>query len=155
MAHGCKYFIVIWYGRTNISFNSEQMFNRGGSLCWFSLTLNRRLQRCAKIKCCNKADQSLNNKQTFQVSIHENADPDDKRYLLVMKGAPERILGRCNRILVKGEVEEMTQEWKDDFESAYLELGGLGERVLGEKTYNGLILLWSPCCNIRKAGSVF
>merc|ERR1719500_2156724 len=25
----------------------------------------------------------------------------------------------------------MTQEWKDAFESAYMELGGLGERVLG------------------------
>uniref|UniRef100_H2Z2K8 Potassium-transporting ATPase alpha chain 2 n=1 Tax=Ciona savignyi TaxID=51511 RepID=H2Z2K8_CIOSA len=68
---------------------------------------------------------------THYVSIHETEDPNDKRYLLVMKGAPERILDRCNRILNKGVAEEMTQEWKDDFESAYMELGGLGERVLG------------------------
>lgn len=68
----------------------------------------------------------------IQVSIHETEDPDDKRYLLVMKGAPERILQRCNRILNKGEVVELTDEWKDDFNTAYMELGGLGERVLGE-----------------------
>ena len=49
-----------------------------------------------------------------------------------MKGAPERILSRCNRILYKGEEEAMTEEWEDEFNSAYMELGGLGERVLGK-----------------------
>lgn len=77
----------------------------------------------------------------FQVSIHETADETDPRYLLVIKGAPERILDRCNRILNKGKAEEMTQEWKDDFEAAYLELGGLGERVLG-KCYDAI------CCSL-------
>ena len=48
-----------------------------------------------------------------------------------MKGAPERILGRCNRLLSKGEVLEMSDELRDEFNSAYMELGGLGERVLG------------------------
>nr|XP_018671061.1 sodium/potassium-transporting ATPase subunit alpha-3 [Ciona intestinalis] len=73
----------------------------------------------------------FNSMNKYQVSIHETEDPNDKRYLLVMKGAPERILDRCNRIMNKGAAETMTQEWKDDFESAYMELGGLGERVLG------------------------
>ena len=48
-----------------------------------------------------------------------------------MKGAPERILDRCGTILLDGEEKEMTDEWKDAFNTAYLELGGLGERVLG------------------------
>lgn len=35
------------------------------------------------------------------MSIHETQDGDD-RYLLVMKGAPERILERCVTIYVDG-----------------------------------------------------
>lgn len=48
-----------------------------------------------------------------------------------MKGAPERILDRCATMMLSGEEREMTQEWRDAFNQAYLELGGLGERVLG------------------------
>lgn len=36
----------------------------------------------------------FNSTNKYQVSIHETEDPEDKRYLLVMKGAPERILDR-------------------------------------------------------------
>merc|ERR1712038_48379 len=73
----------------------------------------------------------FNSTNKFQVSIHETSDPSDKRALLVMKGAPERILERCSSIIIDGTERPMTQEWKDAFESAYMELGGLGERVLG------------------------
>lgn len=66
------------------------------------------------------------------MSIHELAEPTDKGlYHLVMKGAPERILDRCSTIMINGEEKPMTEEWRDAFNSAYLELGGLGERVLG------------------------
>merc|ERR1712142_445019 len=68
---------------------------------------------------------------TYQLSIHETEDASDPRYLLVMKGAPERILDRCNKIMNKGEVVELTDELKEDFETAYMDLGGRGERVLG------------------------
>merc|ERR1712123_326496 len=73
----------------------------------------------------------FNSTNKFQVSIHETDDKDDPRYLLVMKGAPERILDRCSTILIDGKEEALTQEWTDRFNNAYLELGGLGERVLG------------------------
>ena len=73
------------------------------------------------------------------MSIHETEDPNDPRHLLVMKGAPERILDRCNRIMNKGKVEPMTDEWKADFEAAYAELGGLGERVLGKNTVHSSV----------------
>merc|ERR1711937_1106900 len=49
----------------------------------------------------------------------------------VMKGAPERILDRCSTIVVDGRELPMTEEWRNAFEAAYMELGGLGERVLG------------------------
>ena len=66
------------------------------------------------------------------MSIHETEDETDKRYLLVMKGAPERILDRCSTILINGEEKPLSEDWRDAFNQAYLELGGLGERVLGK-----------------------
>jgi sodium/potassium-transporting ATPase subunit alpha len=71
----------------------------------------------------------FNSSNKYQVSIHEQ---DGKPgYLLVMKGAPERILDLCTTIVVNGQEIELNQEWKDKFNNAYMELGGLGERVLG------------------------
>lgn len=48
-----------------------------------------------------------------------------------MKGAPERILDRCSTIMINGEERDLDDQLKEEFESAYVELGGLGERVLG------------------------
>merc|ERR1719295_645784 len=74
----------------------------------------------------------FNSTNKFQVSVHENGDdPSDKRYFLVMKGAPERILDRCSTIVVDGTERPLNDEWKDAFNTAYMSLGGLGERVLG------------------------
>lgn len=52
-----------------------------------------------------------------------------------MKGAPERILEKCSTIFVHGKEVAMTDEWKAAFNQAYLELGGLGERVLGNNLF--------------------
>merc|ERR1711887_442015 len=73
----------------------------------------------------------FNSTNKFQVSIHETSDPSDKRALLVMKGAPERILQRCSTIVIDGQERPLSEDWKNAFETAYMELGGLGERVLG------------------------
>ena len=77
------------------------------------------------------AEIPFNSTNKFQVSIHELDDPSERRQLLVMKGAPERILERCSTIVVDGVERPMNQEWKDAFNEAYMELGGMGERVLG------------------------
>lgn len=73
----------------------------------------------------------FNSTNKYQVSIHETQDKNDLRYLLVMKGAPERILERCSTIFMNGEEKPLDEEMKEAFNNAYLELGGLGERVLG------------------------
>lgn len=52
---------------------------------------------------------------------------------MVMKGAPERILDRCSTIFIGGKEKLLDEEMKEAFNNAYLELGGLGERVLGKK----------------------
>jgi sodium/potassium-transporting ATPase subunit alpha len=48
-----------------------------------------------------------------------------------MKGAPERILDRCSTIPIDGVDQEMDDKWRAAFNSSYMKLGGLGERVLG------------------------
>ncbi|VDN56256.1 unnamed protein product [Dracunculus medinensis] len=73
----------------------------------------------------------FNSTNKYQVSIHEIVENNSFYHLLVMKGAPERILDRCSTILTKGQELSLTAELKDEFNEAYLELGGLGERVLG------------------------
>jgi sodium/potassium-transporting ATPase subunit alpha len=71
----------------------------------------------------------FNSTNKYQVSIHES---ESKAYnLLVMKGAPERIIERCSTILVDGKEQPLTEQWMRDFNKAYLALGSLGERVLG------------------------
>jgi len=72
----------------------------------------------------------FNSTNKYQVSLHDYPEGDSV-HLLVMKGAPERILDRCSTIVVNGVEHQMTAEWKEKFETAYMELGGLGERVLG------------------------
>uniref|UniRef100_A0A8D3DLJ1 Sodium/potassium-transporting ATPase subunit alpha n=1 Tax=Scophthalmus maximus TaxID=52904 RepID=A0A8D3DLJ1_SCOMX len=73
----------------------------------------------------------FNSTNKFQLSVHELEDPLDLRYLLVMKGAPERILERCSTILIKGQELPLDEQWSEAFQTAYMDLGGLGERVLG------------------------
>ncbi|VDM39581.1 unnamed protein product [Toxocara canis] len=73
----------------------------------------------------------FNSTNKYQVSIHEVSDDGEFYHLLVMKGAPERILDRCSTIVTKGEVVSLTQPRRDEFNAAYLDLGGMGERVLG------------------------
>merc|ERR1712088_1269522 len=84
-----------------------------------------------KVRANNKkvCEIPFNSTNKYQVSVHEQAGQEG--YLLDMKGAPERILERCSTILVNGKELPMDDEWKARFESAYMELGGLGERVLG------------------------
>ncbi|XP_064651708.1 sodium/potassium-transporting ATPase subunit alpha-like [Lineus longissimus] len=95
--------------------------------------------KCAELSIGNVHDYRKKNKRIaqipfnstnkYEVSIHElESDP---RYIIVMKGAPERILDRCSTILLEGKEVELDEIWRHSFNEAYLELGGLGERVLG------------------------
>ncbi|XP_058885082.1 sodium/potassium-transporting ATPase subunit alpha-1-like [Acipenser ruthenus] len=91
---------------------------------------------CGSVKAMRDKNPKIeeipfNSTNKYQLSIHRNANPSESRYLLVMKGAPERILDRCATILIQGKEQPLDDEMKDAFQNAYLELGGMGERVLG------------------------
>ncbi|XP_029375823.1 LOW QUALITY PROTEIN: sodium/potassium-transporting ATPase subunit alpha-1-like [Echeneis naucrates] len=77
------------------------------------------------------AEIPFNSTNKYQLSIHKNSTPGETKHLLVMKGAPERILDRCSTIMIQGKEQPLDEEMKDAFQNAYVELGGLGERVLG------------------------
>lgn len=61
-------------------------------------------------------------------------EPNPKRkednLMVVMKGAPERILKRCSKILVQGEEREFDAEMRAEVNAANDSFGRLGERVL-------------------------
>uniref|UniRef100_A0A9J8AKE7 Sodium/potassium-transporting ATPase subunit alpha n=1 Tax=Cyprinus carpio carpio TaxID=630221 RepID=A0A9J8AKE7_CYPCA len=82
------------------------------------------------------AEIPFNSTNKYQLSIHKNPNSSESKHLLVMKGAPERILDRCSSILIQGKEQLLDDEMKDSFQNAYVELGGLGERVLGFCHFN-------------------
>uniref|UniRef100_A0A8D0AMS6 Sodium/potassium-transporting ATPase subunit alpha n=1 Tax=Sander lucioperca TaxID=283035 RepID=A0A8D0AMS6_SANLU len=94
------------------------------------------LLKCIELSCGSVRAMRDRNKKVAEIPFNSTnkyqvKDPNDNRYLLVMKGAPERILDRCTTILVQGKEQPMDEELKEAFQNAYMELGGLGERVLG------------------------
>ncbi|XP_041958765.1 sodium/potassium-transporting ATPase subunit alpha-1-like isoform X1 [Alosa sapidissima] len=77
------------------------------------------------------AEIPFNSTNKYQLSIHVNPDTLESKHLLVMKGAPEKILERCSTILIEGKEQRLDEEMRAAFNNAYMELGGRGERVLG------------------------
>jgi sodium/potassium-transporting ATPase subunit alpha len=55
---------------------------------------------------------------------------DDDNLMIIMKGAPERILSRCNKILIRGEERDFDDAARKEVNDANDTLGKLGERVL-------------------------
>ncbi|XP_063075881.1 sodium/potassium-transporting ATPase subunit alpha-2 [Engraulis encrasicolus] len=90
---------------------------------------------CGSVRAMRDANRKVveipfNSTNKYQLSIHE-IEEIPNGHLLVMKGAPERILDRCSSIMIQGMNVPMDDDWRDAFQNAYMELGGLGERVLG------------------------
>nr|CAD7266652.1 unnamed protein product [Timema shepardi] len=73
----------------------------------------------------------FNSSNKYHVSIHESGKLNENGHVLMMKGAPERILEVCSTIFVNGKDYPLDTEYRKHFDDAYAELGGIGERVLG------------------------
>merc|ERR1712142_669920 len=93
--------------------------------CTEILTKGKTLEMRDTMKKVHEVPFNSTNK--YQLSIHEV----DGQHVMVMKGAPERILERCSYIVNKGKVDKLTEAWAKNFDNAYMTLGGMGERVLG------------------------
>lgn len=53
----------------------------------------------------------------------KNPDTAEDNLMVVMKGAPERVLRRCNKILINGEEMPLTPEEIEDVEMANTRFG--------------------------------
>ncbi|KAF0989681.1 hypothetical protein HZS_7469 [Henneguya salminicola] len=61
--------------------------------------------------------------------VHENLETGE--YLISMKGAPERIINKCTKIMINNQILNINEQWTLEFEKSYKTLGEMGERVLG------------------------
>ncbi|XP_054549519.1 sodium/potassium-transporting ATPase subunit alpha-4 isoform X2 [Talpa occidentalis] len=76
------------------------------------------------------AEIPFNSTNKYQLSIHLRED-SSQAHVLLMKGAPEKILEFCTSYLLHGQEYPMDDEMMEAFHNVYLQLGGLGQRVLG------------------------
>lgn len=85
------------------------------------------------VRANNKAIASIpfNSMNKYSASIHLQDNEWDKNRQLFMKGAPERIVNRCDFIMINGEKVAMTAEHIANFEEASKSMMQGGERVLG------------------------
>jgi sodium/potassium-transporting ATPase subunit alpha len=74
----------------------------------------------------------FNSDTKWHMSIHKKAHANGSLTLFI-KGAPERVLLLCNRILtgVDGECADLTEAYKNAYNETYEQMAGLGQRVLG------------------------
>nr|CAI99406.1 P-type ATPase [Flabellia petiolata] len=74
----------------------------------------------------------FNSTNKWALTIHrpENAEINPHPVLL-LKGAPERVLKMCKNIMIDGKEVPLDADWETKYTTAYETLGGLGERVLG------------------------
>jgi len=66
----------------------------------------------------------------FETDDKLDNTPERRNMMVIMKGAPERIFGRCSHILINGEEVKVTEFHEEAFANANKELGGQGEWVL-------------------------
>ena len=71
----------------------------------------------------------FNSSNKYMVSV--NALPETGAPLVTMKGAPERVLARCDRILVDGKIVPLEGEVKERVSQMQAQCGANGLRVLG------------------------
>lgn len=77
------------------------------------------------------ANVPFNSANKYQISIHLMDGDWEKPRLMAMKGAPERIFDRCDKILINGEAVEITEEREATYKEAMRGLMSGGERILG------------------------
>ena len=70
----------------------------------------------------------FNSTNKWMLTIHKMASGSHK---VLIKGAAERVLERCDAFLKNGERQPKNDASIAQYESAYNTLGGMGERVLG------------------------
>jgi magnesium-transporting ATPase (P-type) len=66
---------------------------------------------------------------------NNNPENDESGLCIFMKGAPEKILNRCSKILIRGEERDFDDELREEINAANDSFGKMGERVLAFAKY--------------------
>ena len=77
----------------------------------------------------SKCTIPFNSKNKYQVHVHDKADGSGR--IVLMKGAPERILNRCTHVLLNNRVVPLTDKERQNIEIRQEALSANGLRVLG------------------------
>lgn len=83
-------------------------------------------------------ESQFDSNRRYQMSIHAAKDWDeqaDQRLLVVMMGAPEKLVERSRHILVDGVSHELDESWQKKIDSACKTLAKSGERVMAFADY--------------------
>lgn len=70
----------------------------------------------------------FNSANKYQLSIHKR--PNDDYLLLVLKGAPERVIDRCSSVMIEEHELPLLDSERKRLVNILMELGYMGERVL-------------------------
>lgn len=74
----------------------------------------------------------FNSTNKWALTIHRPEDAEVNPHpVLLLKGAPERVLKMCKNIMIDGKEVPLDSSWEQQYTNAYETLGGMGERVLG------------------------
>jgi len=73
----------------------------------------------------------FNSENKWQLSIHKKASDPGAPFLLLLKGAPERVISRCSHIYINEEIRPLDEPAQTDLEAIINELASIGQRVLG------------------------
>lgn len=82
-----------------------------------------------RLKYPSKFTIPFNSKNKYQVHVHR--DSDKGRDVVVMKGAPERILSRCSHVMLNDKIVELTNDERKRIEEQQESLSAEGLRCLG------------------------
>eukprot|EP01114_Cavostelium_apophysatum_P017847 TRINITY_DN5390_c0_g2_i2.p1 TRINITY_DN5390_c0_g2~~TRINITY_DN5390_c0_g2_i2.p1 ORF type:complete len:668 (+),score=109.89 TRINITY_DN5390_c0_g2_i2:214-2217(+) len=86
--------------------------------------------REARRKWPKVAEIPFNSLNKWQLSVHRALDSDVVN-LLLMKGAPEKILEKCSTIHDGGEIKHLDDEIRQEIHGMLVELASRGQRVMG------------------------
>lgn len=93
-------------------------------------------EKCDNVMAIREANKKVaeipfNSANKYAVSIHMIDNNPEKPRMLCMKGAPERIFGRCDYVLQDGKAVPVTDAFKKQLDEGMATLMSGGERVLG------------------------
>ncbi|KAI1704631.1 e1-E2 ATPase domain-containing protein [Ditylenchus destructor] len=86
------------------------------------------IARCMAEARSPDAVELLNNTGEQKEDVYEE---EYTMNVVMMKGAPETILARCNKVLIRGQLVDIGNEFKEDCQKVWDYYGSKGSRVIG------------------------